>query len=84
MPEVGQPSLFFCSGCQVSRPFKFAEKLDSFRRMKGLTIAALSAKVGVSPDTMERLLTGQNAPSASNLKRIELGLEIQFCPEDFE
>jgi transcriptional regulator with XRE-family HTH domain len=68
----------------MSRPFKFAEKLDGYRRLKSLTIAALSAKVGVNADTMERLLTGQNAPSASNLKRIELGLDIQFTPEDFE
>lgn len=68
----------------MSRPFKFAGKLDIFRRMKGLTIAQLSAKVGVNPDTMERLLTGNNAPSASNLKRIELALDINFDPEDFE
>ena len=84
MADALQPSLFFCPECQVSRPFKFAEKLNSFRQMKSLTIAALSAKVGVNADTMERLLTGQNAPSASNLKRIELGLDIQFQPEDFE
>lgn len=84
MPDVKQPSLFFCPECQVSRPFKFAGKLDVFRRMKGLTIVALSAKVGVNPDTMERLLTGNNAPSAANLKRIELGLDIQFDPEDLE
>ena len=68
----------------MSRPFKFAEKLNSYRGLKRLTIAALSAKVGVNPDTMERLLTGQNAPSAANLKRIELALEIQFLPEDLE
>lgn len=66
------------------RTLKFAGKLDVYRRMKGLTIAELSAKVGVNPDTMERLLTGKNAPSAANLKRIEIGLAIQFEPSDFE
>ena len=66
------------------RALKFAGKLDVYRRMKGLTIAGLSAKVGVHPDTMERLLAGKNAPSAGNLKRIEIGLGIQFEPSDFE
>ena len=66
------------------RYLKFAGKLDTYRRLHSLTIAQLSAKVGVNADTMERLLTGENAPNAANLKRIEKGLGIQFEPEDFE
>ncbi len=84
MPDPLQPSLFFCPECLMSRPLKFAEKLDSFRRMKGLTIAAMSAKVGVDPDTMERLLAGKNAPNAINLIKIMNGLEVVFEAEDFE
>lgn len=68
----------------MSRTLKFAEKLDSFRRMKNLTIANLSAIVGVDADTMERLLAGRNAPNAVNLVKIMRGLDIVFEPEDFE
>lgn len=84
MSEPLQPSLFFCPGCQVSRPLKFAEKLDHFRRLKSLTIARLSAITGVDSDTLERLLAGSNAPNAVNLKKIERALDINFDPEDFE
>jgi transcriptional regulator with XRE-family HTH domain len=84
MADPLQPSLFFCPECQVSRPFKFADKLNQYRGLKRLTIAALAAKVQVNPDTLERLLSGQNAPSAANLKRIENALDISFDPEDFE
>lgn len=84
MPDPLQPSLFFCPECLVSRPLKFAEKLDSFRRMKGLTIAQLSATTGVDADTMERLLAGTNAPNAKNLIKIMNGLEIVFEAEDFD
>lgn len=66
------------------KTLKFAGKLDVFRRMKGLTVAQLAAMVKVDPDTMERLLSGRNAPNAANLKRIEINLDIQFEPEDFE
>lgn len=66
------------------KTLKFAGKLDIYRRLHGLTIAELSAHVKVNADTMERLLTGKNAPSAANLKRIEIALGIQFTPEDFE
>jgi transcriptional regulator with XRE-family HTH domain len=68
----------------MPRPFKFAEKLNALRGMKRLTIAQMAAKVQVNPDTLERLLSGQNAPSAANLKRIENALEISFDPEDLE
>lgn len=84
MADPLQPSLFFCPECLMPRPFKFAEKLNSYRGLKRLTIAQLAAKVQVNPDTLERLLTGQNAPSAANLKRIENSLEISFAPEDLE
>ncbi len=84
MPQVRQPSLFLDRTERAMRTLKFAGKLDVYRRMNGLTIAELSAKVGVHPDTMERLLTGKNAPSAANLKRIEIGLGIQFEARDFE
>ncbi len=84
MPDACQPSSFFCPGCGMKRPLKFAGKLDDFRRMKGLTIARLSAIVGVDADTMERLLSGQNAPNAKNLIKIMRGLEVTFEPEDFE
>jgi transcriptional regulator with XRE-family HTH domain len=68
----------------MSKSLKFAGKLDSYRRMKDLTIAQLSAKVKVDPDTMERLLAGRNAPNAINLLKIMRALEIVFEPEDFE
>jgi transcriptional regulator with XRE-family HTH domain len=66
------------------RHLKFAVKLDCYRRLKGLTITGMAALVKVDADTMERLLAGKNAPNASNLKRIERALEINFEPEDFE
>lgn len=87
MPEPVQPSLFFCPGCggvAVTNTPKFADKLDAYRRMKGLTIAKLSAVTGVDADTMERLLAGSNKPNALNLVKIMRSLEIQFEPEDFE
>lgn len=68
----------------MAQTLRFAGKLDVFRRLKNLTIVELSEKVGVPAKTMERLLSGENAPSAANLKRIERGLEINFDPEDFE
>jgi transcriptional regulator with XRE-family HTH domain len=68
----------------MSRTLKFAEKLNSFRLMKNLTVAQMSAIVRVDPDTMERLLAGRNAPNAVNLVKIMRGLEIVFEPEDFE
>lgn len=68
----------------MSRPLNFAGKLDVYRRMKGLTIAALAAKTKVNPDTMERLLAGRGHPSARNLKLIELALNVQFEPDDFD
>lgn len=66
------------------KTLKFASRLNDYRRLKGITIAELAEKVGVSANTLERLLTGHNAPSAATLKRIERGLEINFEPEDFE
>ena len=84
MPDPMQPSLFFCPECNMSRPLKFAEKLNHYREMKGLTIAALSAHTKVDPDTMERLLAGKNAPSAINLVKIMNSLGVIFNPEDFE
>lgn len=66
------------------RTLKFAGKLDVYRRLKALTIVELAEKVRVPAATMERFLTGHNAPSAATLKRIERGLGIDFDPEDFE
>ncbi len=84
MPDPLQPAAFICRGCNMSRPLKFAEKLNSYRLMKGLTIAGLAAHVKVDADTMERLLAGKNAPSAKNLVKIMTGLGVVFEPEDFE
>jgi transcriptional regulator with XRE-family HTH domain len=84
MSKDFQPALILCGEEDSVKALKFAGKLEVYRRMKGLTIAELSAKVKVHPDTIERLLSGKNAPSAANLKRIELGLDIQFEPDDFE
>jgi transcriptional regulator with XRE-family HTH domain len=88
MPEASLPADFFpdvvCRCCEKMKHLKFAAKLDTYRRLKGLTISALSAKAGVDADTMERLLAGRNAPNAANLKRIERSLDINFDPEDFE
>jgi transcriptional regulator with XRE-family HTH domain len=84
MPDPFQPSLILCGGEDPVKHLKFAGKLETYRQLKGLTIAALAEKVKISADTMERLLAGQNAPNAVNLKRIELALEINFSPEDFE
>ena len=84
MPDDCQPSSILCAGCPMKKPLKFAGKLNAYRQMKGLTIARLSAIVGVDADTMERLLAGQNAPNAANLTRITRGLDIMFEPDDFE
>jgi len=66
------------------RSLRFGGKLDTYRRLKGLTIAELSERVGIPGATMERLLTGRNAPCAATLLRIMRTLEIHFEPEDFE
>lgn len=84
MDHEFQPSLILCGEDDPVRRLKFAGKLETYRQLKGLTIARMAEKVGIPADTMERLLAGANAPNASNLKRIELTLEINFRPEDFE
>lgn len=84
MDHPRQPATFLCEAQEIMKALKFAGKLETFRRLKGLTVAALAANVGVDADTMERLLSGKNAPNALNLKKIERGLGIEFEPEDFE
>jgi transcriptional regulator with XRE-family HTH domain len=84
MPDQFQPSLILCGEDDPMRRLKFSGKLETYRQLKGLTIARFAEKVGIPADTMERLLAGSNAPNAANLKRIELALEINFRPEDFE
>lgn len=74
----------YCRGDAFMKTLKFACKLDVFRRLKGLTIVAMARKCDVDEDTMERLLSGRNAPNASNLLKIMRGLEITFEPTDFE
>lgn len=79
-----QPSSICCGVPEVMKTLKFAGKLEVYRRLKTLTIADLALKCEVPAATMERLLTGHNAPTAANLKRIERALKIDFDPEDFE
>lgn len=66
------------------RTLKFGGKLDLYRRMKGLSIAALAEKVGVTPERMEDLLEAQHEPRAGDVVRIMLALDIRFEPEDFK
>lgn len=84
MPANIQPPTLRSPDEELMRTLKFAGKLAVYRRLKNLTIAELSAKTQVHPDTMERLLSGKHAPNAKNLKLIENALDIQFEPEDFE
>lgn len=87
MPQPRQAANFSCSrGCPV-RLLKFADKLELFRRGKGLTLSALAEKSRVKPDTLENIQQGRNAPSAANFLRIIRALEVSpeaFDPEDLE
>lgn len=69
---------------ELMASLKFAGKLDVYRRLKDLTIVELAEKVGVPAKTMERLLTGKNAPCAATAFRIARALDIVFDAEDFE
>lgn len=62
---------------------RFSGKLDLYRRMHRLSIAALAEKVGVSASRMEDLLEGKHEPRAGDIVRIMDALGIFFDPEDF-
>lgn len=64
----------------------FGAKLDLIRRALGLTRAEFAVKCGIKERTMDRLLAGENAPSARNLFLIvtRAGISLDaFGPEDF-
>lgn len=66
------------------RVLKFRNKLDLYRRMKGLTIKAISIRCGIDCERMEDILEGTHSPRAADVLRIMAALEIVFQPEDFE
>ena len=68
----------------MAAPLNFGVKLDTFRRMKRLSISQLAEKVGVPHERMENLLAGEHEPRAGDIVRIERRLDIYFDPEDFE
>ena len=66
---------------------KFGGKLEVCRRKEGVTIGALARMSGVPERTVERLLAGQNEPTAAHFVRLARALDINmdlFDPEDFE
>lgn len=68
----------------MSNPLNFAVKLDTYRRLKHLTISQMAEKVGVPSDRMENILAGEHEPRAGDIVRIERALSVYFDGSDFE
>lgn len=78
MDDPRHPPLLVCASCGMRQKLSFGLKLDLLRRAKGLTIGELALKSGVPEKTMERVILGQNAPSASHFVRIIKALCISM------
>jgi len=68
----------------MTHPLNFAVKLNTYRRLKNMTIGQLAEKVGVPSDRMENLLTGEHEPRAGDVVRIERALNVFFEGADFD
>ena len=84
MHQDGQPRNFGYERESLMRLLKFRDKLDIYRRLKGLKVRDLAELTGIERDRMEDIYEGTHAPRAADVLRIMRGLQINFQPEDFE
>lgn len=63
---------------------RFSDKLDIYRRLKGLTISEMAHQIKSDPKHLEYLLTGKHQPKPSEALRMMDIFQIKFEPEDFE